>query len=61
MSVKSVNLTSLVVDIHFLQSLAKPWQDGGEARQMCVCVSVWASRPKGEGCLEGVVRSCPWC
>ena len=37
MYVKSVNLTSLVVDIHFLQSLAKPWQDGGEARQMCVC------------------------
>lgn len=39
MFVKSVDLTSLVLDTHFLQNLAKPWQDGGEAHQICVCVS----------------------
>ena len=63
MFVKSVNLTSLVLDIHFLQSLAKPWQDGGEAHQICVCecLGVQARGPgRGCRCLEGVVRSCPW-
>lgn len=55
MFVKSVNLTSLVLDIHFLQSLAKPWQDRGEAHQVCVCECLDV-QTRGPGRGRGVSR-----